>query len=291
MLRNGLPCSPRPRDAWYVHCMAPDSCSWPTVLGEGLALTLWAIADVPEPLSGLGIRGLLWWQGLGLLGAAVVAAGLAALSSWIVRRLLVKAASRTSTSWDDRIVARAAGPLTMAFWVLFMRSALGWLRLDARAEQFVDRGLHGLFLADLLWLVWRLVDVAGELAWTSRWSLDHPGSRALIPLARRVGKAFVGAAAGILFLSALGYPVTSLIAGLGLGGLALALASQKTVENLFGAFSLGIDQPFREGDFVRVDDLVGTVESLGLRSSPRRPLTRFLGSPHLRSEELLNIVA
>jgi MscS family membrane protein len=166
----------------------------------------------------------------------------------------------------------------MAFWVLFMRSALGWLRLDAQAEQFVDRGLHGLFLADLLWLVWRLVDVAGELAWTSRWSLDHPGSRALIPLARRVGKAFIGAAAGILFLSALGYPVTSLLAGLGLGGLALALASQKTVENLFGAFSLGIDQPFREGDFVRVDDLVGTVESLGLRSTKIRTLDRTLVS-------------
>ena len=63
--------------------------------------------------------------------------------------------------------------------------------------------------------------------------------------------------AAVLFLSALGYPVASLIAGLGIGGLALALASQKTVENLFGAFSLGIDQPFREGDFVRVEDWSG----------------------------------
>jgi MscS family membrane protein len=234
--------------------------------------------DVPAQLLRLGPRNLTWWQALGLLGVAVGAAALAALTSWIVRRLLARAASRTSTSWDDRIVARTAGPAALAFWVLFVRSALGWLPLEPSVEHSVQHALHGLFLADLLWLLWRLVDVAGELAWTSRWSLDHPGSRALIPLARRVGKAVVAAAAAILFLSALGYPVTSLIAGLGLGGLALALASQKTVENLFGAFSLGIDQPFREGDFVRIDDLVGTVESLGLRSTKIRTLDRTLVS-------------
>jgi len=138
--------------------------------------------------------------------------------------------------------------------------------------------LRGLFLANLLWAVWRFVDVVAEISWDSPWSHNHAGSRGLIPLARRAGKAVVAAAALLLLLSALGYPVTSLIAGLGIGGLALALASQKTVENLFGAFSLGIDQPFREGDFVRIDDLLGTVERLGLRSTRIRTLDRTLVS-------------
>jgi MscS family membrane protein len=152
------------------------------------------------------------------------------------------------------------------------------LLLYVPAEELAHDLLRGLFLANILWFCWRIVDVTAEISWDSPWSLQHPGSRALIPLARRAGKAVVSVAAVILFLSALGYPVTSLIAGLGLGGLAFALASQKTVENLFGAFSLGIDQPFREGDFVRIEELVGTVESLGLRSTKIRTLDRTLVS-------------
>jgi MscS family membrane protein len=77
----------------------------------------------------------------------------------------------------------------------------------------------------------------------------------------------VGAMTVIAVVSALGYPVASLIAGLGIGGLALALAAQKTVENLFGAFAIGFDQPIREGDFVLIDGIKGTVESIGLRST------------------------
>jgi MscS family membrane protein len=80
----------------------------------------------------------------------------------------------------------------------------------------------------------------------------------------------------VAFLAELGYPVASLVAGLGIGGLALALAAQKTVENLFGAFSIGADQPFREGDFVRIEDFVGTVEAIGLRSTRFRTLDRTL---------------
>lgn len=78
----------------------------------------------------------------------------------------------------------------------------------------------------------------------------------------------------VALLSELGYPVTSLVAGLGIGGLAVALAAQKTVEALFGAFSIGADQPFREGDFVRVEDFVGAVEVTGLRSTKIRTLDR-----------------
>jgi MscS family membrane protein len=72
--------------------------------------------------------------------------------------------------------------------------------------------------------------------------------------------------------------VASLLAGLGIGGLVVALAAQKTVENLFGTFSIGTDQPFREGDFIRIDKLMGTVEQIGLRSTRIRTLDRTLVS-------------
>jgi MscS family membrane protein len=77
-------------------------------------------------------------------------------------------------------------------------------------------------------------------------------------------------------LSMLGVAVGILVAGLGIGGVAVALAAQKTVENLFGSLSIGVDQPFRVGDFVTVDGLSGTVESIGLRSTRVRTLDRTL---------------
>lgn len=97
-----------------------------------------------------------------------------------------------------------------------------------------------------------------------------------MPLGSRVLKVAIVAIAIVGTLAQFGYPVASLVAGLGIGGLAFALAAQKTVENLFGAFSLGVDQPFREGDFVKIEDFVGTVEAIGLRSTRVRTLDRTL---------------
>jgi MscS family membrane protein len=238
----------------------------------------WLLDHLPSWLLRAGPAGLLWWQWAGLLALLAGAAVIGVASSALLRWVLGKVASRTLSRWDDRLLARTVGPVRFAFWLALLRGGSPLLLLYAPAEGRAHDILRGLFLANILWFCWRIVDVVAELSWDSPSSHQHPGSRALIPLARRAGKAVVSVTAAILFLSALGYPVTSLIAGLGLGGLAFALASQKTVENLFGAFSLGIDQPFREGDFVRIEELVGTVESLGLRSTKIRTLDRTLVS-------------
>jgi len=218
------------------------------------------------------------WQWLALALATLVSLMVGFAASSMLRRGLARVFGRTRTTWDDRLLSRLRGPITIGITLSLVRAVLPFLYLYEWADDLVRKSLHGLFLATLLWTFWRLVDVAAEIAWDSPWSHGHAAPRALIPLARRVGKAAVAIAAGLVFLAALGYSVTSLVAGLGLGGLALALASQKTFENLFGAFSLGIDQPFREGDFVRIEDVVGTVESLGLRSTKIRTLDRTIVS-------------
>jgi MscS family membrane protein len=101
-------------------------------------------------------------------------------------------------------------------------------------------------------------------------------SLALVPLASRVARMGLFVVGFLVLLTELGVPVTSLLAGLGLGGLAVALAAQKTVENLIGAISIGADQPFMEGDFVKIEDFVATVERIGLRSTRFRTLDRTL---------------
>lgn len=74
------------------------------------------------------------------------------------------------------------------------------------------------------------------------------------------------------------FDVRTTVAGLGIGGLAVALAAQKTLANLFGAISIGVDRPFREGDYIKVGEVEGTVEAIGLRSTRLRTLDRTVVS-------------
>lgn len=224
----------------------------------------------------LGPRGLLVWQWLAAPLLLLIAAALGQLLGRWTAGLLARFTRRTSVTWDDALVDRLRAPLGAAWAIGFFTAALPWLRLGSDGDAFVHRAMHTAFFATVLFAIVRLVDVIATSLATSPWATAHPASRSLVPLGSRMAKVLVVAIAVVALLSDLGYPVTSLIAGLGIGGLALALAAQKTVENLFGAFSIGLDQPFREGDFVKIDDFVGTVEAIGLRSTRVRTLDRTL---------------
>jgi MscS family membrane protein len=99
-----------------------------------------------------------------------------------------------------------------------------------------------------------------------------------VPAGRKAAKAVVLGLAVIAVLQNLGVNITGILAGLGIGGLAVALAAQKTVENLFGGVTLLLDQPVRVGDFCRFGDKIGTVEEIGLRSTRVRTLERTVVS-------------
>lgn len=88
-----------------------------------------------------------------------------------------------------------------------------------------------------------------------------------------IGKIIVWVVAGILVLDYLEVPVTSLVAGLGIGGVAVALALQNILGDLFASFSIILDKPFTVGDFIVVDDKSGTVENIGLKTTRVRALT------------------
>jgi MscS family membrane protein len=128
----------------------------------------------------------------------------------------------------------------------------------------------------LFWALWRSVDVFVEILLSLPWAAESPSARNLLEIGANVGKGVIAGAGVVATLSAFGYPVATLLAGLGIGGLAVAFGAQKTVENLFGSVSLAADQPFRVGDFVKVEDFVGNVESIGLRSTRFRTLDRTL---------------
>lgn len=234
----------------------------------------WLLERLPGRLLRPGPFELLYWQWLALpvLFVAAWLAGL--LLGRSTRAVLTRIVRRTETKWDDEIFARMGGPLTLAWGLVAVRALLPWLGLYQPAADAVHSWIRAGFLLAFFWSLIRGIDVGREIIAASPWAMDHSGLRSLLPLGARVGKVLVLGLAAVALLSELGYPVASLVAGLGIGGLALALAAQKTVENLFGAFSIGADQPFRQGDFVRIQDFVGTVEAIGLRSTRIRTLDR-----------------
>lgn len=236
----------------------------------------WMLENLPPALLRPGPLELLWWQWLALPLLIAVAAAIGYVLGRFLRFAFGRVVRRTRSDWDDAIVKRLGPPATAAFACVAAGVLLPFLGLYEPATVAMVRALKAAFLIVFFWAVWRTVDVVGDVALRSHWAHGSAASRSLIPLGERISKVVILAMAAVAALSLLGYPVASLIAGLGLGGLALALAAQKTVENLFGAFSLGVDQPFRVGDFVKIEDFVGTVEVIGLRSTRFRTLDRTL---------------
>lgn len=217
--------------------------------------------------------GLTWLQWLAIAGVTVGAVAVGNLAGRGIRAVATRLVRRTRSTLDDAIADRLAGPLGAAVGLAAAAASVPWLELPGDAANGAFRVVKAGYFAVFYWSLFRLVDVAFHVLGETMWARSGP-SRALIPLGTRVAKVGVFALALVAVLSYLGYPVASLIAGLGIGGLALALAAQKTVENLFGAFSIGVDQPFRAGDFVRIEDFTATVERVGLRSTRFRTLDR-----------------
>lgn len=234
----------------------------------------WMLERLPPGLLKPGPRGLLLWQWIAIPAILVLGIGVALLLGRLTRMVLAAVASRTEASWDDAAVLRMKGPLTLLWLLAILFTVMPGLDLHTQAEESASSLLRGLGLFAGFWALSRLVEAWGNAAANSEWAAGNPSARSLVPFATRVGKVVVFALGVVALISALGYPAASLLAGLGVGGLAIALAGQKTVENLFGAMSISVDQPFRVGDFVKVEDFMGTVESVGLRSTRIRTLDR-----------------
>ena len=234
----------------------------------------WLLDRLPARLLRPGPGEVVYWQWLALPVLLVLGWLMGLVFNRVSRAILRRIVRRTRNQWDDAILERMSGPLTLLWALIAIHLMLPWMGFYKPAAVFAHRALRAGYLLTFFWALLRSIDVAQQVVALSPWAASRPGVRSLFPLMARVGKILVVAAGIIAFLSELGYSVSSVIAGLGIGGLALALAAQKTVENLFGAFSIGADQPFREGDFVKIEDFVGTVESIGLRSTRVRTLDR-----------------
>lgn len=236
----------------------------------------WIRKRIPAPLLEMGPEALLWWQWIALPLLMTLALAIGRVLSYVSRKIVSRMALRTPTTVDDRLVLRLDGPIAIAWALLITYVLVPKLGLYVPAEQFVRRLLKAFGLLAFFWALFRAVAVVCETIAEAPWAISRPGVQTLASVGARAGKIAVGAIGVVAILSQLGYPVASLITGLGIGGVVLALAAQKTVENLFGSISILADQPFRVGDFIRVDGVEGRVETIGLRSTRIRTADRTL---------------
>ncbi len=102
---------------------------------------------------------------------------------------------------------------------------------------------------------------------------DDAGARASVGVLMFVGQLLIWAVFALLALDNLGVNITALVAGMGVGGIAIALAVQTVLGDLFGSMSIALDKPFAVGDSLRIDDIEGTVEEIGIKSTRLRSVT------------------
>ncbi|NND70463.1 MAG: mechanosensitive ion channel family protein [Rhodothermales bacterium] len=228
---------------------------------------------------------VLWGADLWRFAVALVLI----FAGFLSRRILVaifggilkKQAGSTEVHWDDDLVELCAGPLALVAQIGIWYAAARVLELPtepADVQQIVFQGLLIALAVAVTWLFFRLLDVAaGALARVSD-NTDSKLDDQLVPLLRKTLKVFVSIIIVVMVIQNLGYSVTSIIASLGIGGLALALAAKDAVANFFGSLIVFTDQPFHVGDWIEVNDVSGIVEEVGFRTTIVRTFEKSVAS-------------
>jgi MscS family membrane protein len=216
------------------------------------------------------------WQWLGLMILLLLGALLSRLVRSFFRRLLNRFLEEGTETLQPELFSRATLPLGIVVQSLAWALGLRLLDLPLGLLQILRQGVWFLGIAACVVLTYRLVDVlAAVLGARARRSTGRFDDL-LVPLIRKLLKV-VATIFGLIFIADnLNVEIGSLLAGLGLGGLAIALAAQDTVKNFFGSLTVLLDQPFEIGDAIQVGNVEGSVEEVGIRSTRIRTFENSL---------------
>ncbi len=213
----------------------------------------------------------------------ITAAGVLFLSVILARLIRGKIASlaghltrATKTNFDDRLIENSVGPASSLAVLAGFHFAVAILEMPEGMRSILQRGL--LIAAAVLMsvLILRAIDVLFvEVVrpWASR---DGEVDEQLIRYGRFFLKLIVVAVSGVMVLERVGLNVMSLVTGLGIGGMAVALAAQETLGNMMGSLQIMTDHPFGIGDWVRVRGHMGIVQEIGLRSTKIMTRSRIM---------------
>lgn len=234
---------------------------------------------------GNSVADYLWFLGALLIGFLLVKYLSHGFSNLIYKIIAEKAAGVS----PDKLFRLIAKPLQWLIMLAIVYVATSHLEYPetwdlAPKEEYglrmvVSRGFGLLVICIILWVFLKLVDFGGMVLTYKASLTESKTDDQIIPFVIDIAKIFIVTIAVFFVLGSIfKVDIGALVAGLGIGGLALALAAKESLENLLASFTIFFDKPFVVGDFVKVGDISGTVERIGFRSTRIRTLQKTLVS-------------
>ena len=198
----------------------------------------------------------------------------------MIRRLT----SKTKTNLDDVLINKLEKPLTYLILILGYWISIHYLVFKVEVEIVLEKAAYFLLVLDVTAILSRIVDaLISEVIMPITEKSESSFDNQLIPVIQKGLRSIIWVLGIIIGLDNIGFDITAMIAGLGIGGLALALAAQDSVKNIFAGIMIFLDKPFRIKDRIQVDGFDGTVEEVGLRSTRLRTLEgRIVTIPNSR---------
>ncbi|MBW1860701.1 MAG: mechanosensitive ion channel family protein [Deltaproteobacteria bacterium] len=207
------------------------------------------------------------WQWTAFLIGIGITYLAALIVTWIVARIL----RGRDTGLSDRIASFMTGPVRILLWLFFVSGVMSTIGLSATLRDLARGGT--IVTIAVAWAAMRLVDLILEW-WAQKMSTDDQETAATLlkPLGR-IAKIMIFFLAVLVWFENHGIRASTLLAGMGVGGIAVALAAQDSLKNLIGSIMVFLDKPYRVGQRIVVKGHDGVVEEIGLRSTKLRLLT------------------
>jgi MscS family membrane protein len=230
---------------------------------KSLPLNITLKSMMPEALKQGFI--LEYWQWIGIFLAILIGSISDKLLAWMLAKNVARW-KRKHPEYEalDETILRPLGLMAMALMWWFGLGALG---LPDGALVVLSVAVKMLVSISTVWSAFRLVDMVYVLMLSRAMRTENKFDDLLVPMVSKSLKVFVVVVGAIFTADNLNIDVTSLLAGLGLGGLAFALAAKDLLGNFFGSLTVLLDRPFHIGDWVIIGDVEGSVEDVGFRST------------------------
>lgn len=194
----------------------------------------------------------------------------------VIIALLQRLTKKTKTEWDDRLLEAIDPParlLIIAFGIYLAGKVLG---LELEATSFLNKAVRTINIYCIFWSLFRASDIISSFLERVVKKTESTLDDIMLPFVNKGIKVVIIILAITVIAREWNYNIETLIAGLGIGGLAFALAAQDTVANLFGGVTIMVDKPFNIGDWIKTPQVEGTVEDIGFRSTRVRTFDQAL---------------
>jgi MscS family membrane protein len=182
-------------------------------------------------------------------------------------RFLKRLTAKTQTDLDDKILEILHKPVKAVVILAMLNTGLHFFEWPAVVEKILGTLLTLAVAITVIYVAVRLVDLLMDYLGAKAFTGDPALAGMMMPVLGKTFKVFVIIIGALTTAQVMGFPITSALAGLGVGGIAVALAAQNTLANLFGSITILTDRPFRVGDIVKIEAIEGKVEAIGLRST------------------------